>query len=105
MPRLRSGQLSIASVVPAVHSAPMPKPKRMRRPITQAKLGAKAIAASKSASQSIEAISTPRRPHLSAAHPAAAPPPRRTRSVRVTTPAVCVVVAPNSSAIIGITRR
>lgn len=39
--RLRGGKLSIASAVPAVHSAPMPKPNSVRSTSTHANDGAK----------------------------------------------------------------
>ena len=62
LPRLRAGQLSMASVEPAVHSAPMPKPNSVRRTSTQAKLGASATRPSKTANQSSESMSGNLRP-------------------------------------------
>ena len=105
MPRLRAGQLSIASVVPAVHSAPMKKPNRVRMTSTNANDGASATRPSHSEKPRIDSISGNRRPKRSASAPAAKPPASRAINVRVIDPVVARVLTPNSSPISFMTRK
>lgn len=73
-PRERFGQLSIAIVVPLVHSAPMPTPKSVRRVSTTVNVGASVTAPSHSANHTTLISRGSLRPHLSAARPASHPP-------------------------------
>ena len=89
-PRERTGQVSIASALPAGHSAPMPRPSKARNRNRKAKVGEKPAAKLLSEYHRIEIINGILRPIRSASHPEATAPTSRSHKVTVSTNATAV---------------
>src|SRR5580698_4274841 len=105
MPRERAGQLSVASAMPAGHSAPMPMPRSVRNTNRKINVGENPAIKLHAEYHRIEIIRGARRPIRSAIQPAATAPTNRINIVSDPTRTTRLRSAWNSLAIGTIRNR